>query len=68
MSIKPYMKNRYTWLAHSVAWVNRENLKDGKFPNGRKMTAEDRRNCEEQIREAEDYLLRAGITKQGELF
>jgi len=60
MARKDYMDRTITWQAHSVAWINHECLKEGKFPNGQKLTAKDIAHCNEEIKTSNEILKHYG--------
>lgn len=69
MKHKSYMDSTITWQAHTVMNVEKECVEEGKFPNGKKMTAKDIEESELQIEECKRVLIENGIlSPQLELF
>lgn len=71
MSIIDHKANTTSWYANSVAWVNAECLKDGRFPNGKVLTEKDKEECREQVRLGNEILKEYGCQlieiKEGQL-
>lgn len=59
---KPWMQNRVTWQAYTVAKINMECLTKGQFPNGQKLTAKDIEDCKMQVETGLEILKEYGIT------
>jgi hypothetical protein len=57
MEKQDYMNDKVSWIAHSVGWMALTNLKEGKYPNGQKLTKADIEECKEKLLEANQYLI-----------
>lgn len=55
-----YKEDKLTWQAHSVLMVEQECLLTGKFPNGKRMSAAEIKQSEEQINNCKSILINYG--------
>ena len=66
---KSHMDSTITWQANTVMNVEKGCIKEGKFPNGKKMTKKDIEESESQIENCMKVLIENGVmSPQLELF